>query len=371
MERKFPFTMEQVVEILELKIRHTNENNGNMDADCPFCKKESKINLDVKKKVYKCSSCGKGGGMVELYAKVNGVTNSEAYKEICELLGCGKTSVAVSSATGNSDPAAKPISRADDSTIHQTYSMLLSALTLAKPHLEQLLSRGLSQDQIDRYVYKSVPAFGQQGLCDKLLKSGCTLEGVPGFFRDKGKWNVKLKAPGILIPVCGIDGKITGIQIRLDKPVNSRKYIWVTSNDLDGGVSPGSPIHFIGDPTAKRVYVTDGSLKGTVAHTLTNHTFVCLPGAKSLGELDNLLSRLKENGTTEVLEALNMNKLTDTKAAETAAKLREKLFAHGFKVTSAVWEDKTLNGVDDYYLQRAKTKRNHVYNVDISAAAAV
>jgi hypothetical protein len=157
----------------------------------------------------------------------------------------------------------------------------------------------------------------------------------------------------------------------LDKPVNGRKYIWVSSNDLDSGTSPGSPIHFIGDPAAKRVYVTDGSLKGTVAHTLTNHTFICLPGAKSLGGLDGLLSRLKENGTIEALEAFNMNKLTDDKAAETAAKLREKLFSHGFKVTSAVWENKALDGVDDYYLQRAKTKRNHVYNVDILAATVV
>jgi len=365
MERKFPFTIKQVAEIMDLTIRYVNTNTGNMDVDCFFCKRESKMNLDVRDKVYKCSQCGAGGGMIELYAKVYGVSNSEAYKEICELLGCSKTAIA----TEDSNPAPQTANRADNDTLHQTYSMLLSMLTLATPHKEQLLSRGLSQDQLDRYGYKSVPAFGQPGLCVNLLKSGCTLEGVPGFYKENGKWNVKLKAPGILIPVCGIDGKITGIQIRLNKPVNGRKYIWVSSNGLDSGASPGAPIHFLGDPTAKRVYVTTGSLKGTVAHTLTNHTFICLPGEKSLGGLDDLLLRLRENGVTEALEAFDMNKLTDKQTGDSAAKLREKLFSHGFKVTSAVWEDKSLSGVDDYFLQRTKARKNHVYDVDIAAAA--
>ena len=366
MERTFPFTIKQVAEVMELSIRHVNKVNGNIDADCPFCERESKMNLDVKKRVYKCNFCGSGGGMIELYAKVYGISNSEAYKEICELLGCHKSGIA-----NNGGTSLKQESRASNDTLHQTYSMLLSMLTLADPHKKQLLFRGLSQDQISRYGYKSVPAFGQREMCKTLLKSGCILTGVPGFYREDNNWHLNLKAPGILIPICGIDGKITGIQIRLNKPVNGRKYIWVSSNNMDNGASPGTPIHFIGDPTAKRIYVTDGSLKGTVAHTLTNQTFVCLPGVKSMGGLDNLLKCLKENGTTEALEAFNMDKLTDKQAGESAKKLREKLSEHGFKVTSAVWEDKSLRGVDDYFLQRSKLKRNHVNSVDILAACAV
>jgi len=160
------------------------------------------------------------------------------------------------------------------------------------------------------------------------------------------------------------------MQIRMDKPINGRKYIWFSSTDLDGGASSGAPIHFIGDPAAKRVYVTDGALKGTVAHALTGHTFICLPGVKSLNGLDNLPSCLKANGTIEALEAFDIKKLTDKQAGESAAKLREKLSTFGFKVTSAVWGDKFHNSVDDYFLHRIKVKRNHVYDVDISAAVA-
>jgi len=193
---------------------------------------------------------------------------------------------------------------------------------------------------------------------------------VPGFYRENGEWNVKLKAPGVLIPVYGIDGKIAGMQIRLNKPINGRKYIWFSSVGMDDGTSSGAPIHFIGDPTAKLIFVTDGSLKGTVAHSLTGYTFVCLPGAKSLNGLDKLLSCLKANRTVEVIEAFGIKKLTDEQAKESAAKLREKVSAHGFKVTSAIWEDKTLEGVDDYFLHRTKTKRSHVYSVAIKATVA-
>jgi len=304
--------------------------------------------------------------MVQLYARIYGISNSDAYREICEILGCSKNSNAgdnVESSASGQGGTPKAAVRADGNTIHQTYSMLLSLLTLANPHKEHLLSRGFSENAITEASYKSTPAFGQPLLCTKLLQSGCVLEGVPGFYRKDGKWNVKLKAPGILIPVRGIDGKIAGIQIRLDKPVNDRKYIWVSSTDMDGGASSGSPVHFIGDPAAKQVYVTDGSLKGAIAHALTHHTFICLPGVKSLGGLDDLLVRLKSNGTVYILEAFDINKLTDNQAKTSATKLREKLSGYGFKVTSAVWGDKSLNSVADYFMHRMKKERNHVYSV--------
>lgn len=386
MARSFPFTIRQVAKILGLIVRYENQHNGNMDIDCPFCKKESKLNLNAANNIYRCNYCDDKGGMVQLYGKVLGISNSEAYREICEVLGCNNAkptdNVSGNSNGGDNDTdysssvlaknvSSKAITRAGSNTTHQAYSMLISMLNLANPHKEYLLGRGLSPGLIDKAGYKSVPAFGQQGLCAKLLQSGCVLEGVPGFYRSNGEWNVKLKAPGIIIPICGIDGKISGLQIRLNKPINSRKYIWLSSPDLDGGASSGSPIHFIGDPAAKRIYVTDGALKGNVAHGLTGYTFACLPGVKSLNGLDGLISSLKANGAKEILEAFDIHKLTDNQLGASAAKLREKIASYGLKVTSAIWGDNSLKGIDDYFLSRAKTQKNHVYNVNIQAAIAV
>jgi len=369
MIRTFPFTIRQVAKILDLRVRYDNPNTGNLDVDCPFCKEECKLNLNATKNVYRCNSCGVNGGMVQMYSKVYGISNSDAYKEICEVLGCDKKVVAGDESIKTN--ATTPTSRANNNIRHQTYSMLLSLLNLAEPHRKQLLARGLLHEQINEFNYKSVPAFGQHGICVKLLKSGCTLDGVPGFYKENGTWNVKLKAPGILIPICGMDGKIAAIQIRLNNPINGHKYIWLSSADLDSGVTSGAPIHFIGDPAAQRIYVTDGALKGTIAHTLTGYTFICLPRAKELDNLDGILENIKANGTIEAIEALNINKLTDKKTGEIATALREKLSSHGFKVTSAIWGEKSLSGIDDYFLHRMSTKRNHAYDVDITGAVAV
>ena len=53
MTRNFPFSIQQVAEILNLKICYDNNNNGNMDIDCPFCQKKSKMNL-----IGKALACG-------------------------------------------------------------------------------------------------------------------------------------------------------------------------------------------------------------------------------------------------------------------------------------------------------------------------
>jgi len=377
MIRDFPFTIKEVARILCLTIRH-GENSNSTDVDCPFCKRKGKLNLNSNKDVYRCNYCGEFGGMTQLYGAVHGISNANAYHEICELLGYdgknpGSDNGHMAKRRTDESPQQK---RADCISIHQTYSMLLSLLSLAKTHKEQLMARGLSSNDIAKIGYKSVPAFGQQDLCRRIIKSGCVVEGVPGFFKvvdDKGNWNgvwdLKLRAPGVLIPVHGIDGKISALQIRLNKPVNDRKYIWLSSTDKVGGASSGSPIHFVGDPTAERVYITEGPLKGTVAHKLTQYTFICLPSANSMGHLDHLLLCLKANGVKEAVEALDVDKETNIHVAKAAAKLRDKLSSYDFSVKTAVWTDKNLKGIDDYYLHRMKENRRMVYDVDITAAA--
>ena len=74
------------------------------------------------------------------------------------------------------------------------------------------------------------------------------------------------KASGILIPVCALDGRVEGFQIRLDHPIEDKKYIWFSSSNQFRGASIGGPVHFIGNPAAKTVYVTEGALKANVAH---------------------------------------------------------------------------------------------------------
>ena len=364
----FPFTIEEVATVMNLTIRSSGSNNPSIDVDCPFCSqsngRKGKMNLKKATDQFRCNYCGESGGMLRLYAQAYGISSSAAYQEIYDLLGCNSKKDAPYKNTKTTKTASTEIIRADTETIHQTYSAMLAQLTLSNPNWDQLLARGLTHSDINKYGYKSVPAFGQQGLCDKLIKSGCHLDGVPGFYKKDRRWNVKLNAPGIVIPVCGVDGKIAAIQIRLRTPFKDKKYIWLSSNGLEGGASSGSPLHFIGDPTAKKVFITEGALKGTIAHCLTGHTFICLPGVNNIGHLPSLLNMLKANGTALVIEAFDIDKKTNIQVGQAALKLRELIKSLGLAVKSADWKDASLKGVDDYYFKRWHDKQKMVYAID-------
>ena len=349
----FAFTILDIASLLNLTIRH--RGGQNMDVDCPLCGKKGKMNLHFGKNVFRCNYCGESGGMISLYAKVYGVDNSTAYREICDSmrLSTGSvrtTSIPVSEGSVSPEPEMAPLEDRD-----QTYRMLLSLLTLSKTHKDNLLARGLTEEDIYRYGYKSTPAFGFVKMIETLESLGCRLDGVPGFYRKEGKWLTSFcsACSGIVIPVVSMDGKVQGAQIRLDRPIGNRKYIWFSSTDKDSGVGAGSPAHFIGDPSDKAVYVTEGPLKATVAHSLSGKTFAAVAGVNQYTALEELLIRLKTNGTETIVETYDMDKLTNEHVEKGCQRLIELCMQYGFQIRRLKW-DPAYKGIDDYLLARKK-----------------
>lgn len=317
MYQDFPFTIRDVAYLLNLRIRH--KNAVSLDVDCPFCgESKGKLNLNLKKNVFKCNRCGEGGGMLALYAKLHGVDNQTACKEIKEALGKdGQTpSYQVREKTIFSKEAeVENAMPASDKVKHRTYSMFFSMLVLADTHRQNLLKRGFTDSQIIENSYKSTPVFGFKKLTKKLLAAGCTVKGVPGFYQDKdGEWTIHFsnKSSGFLIPVRNMDGLIIGAQIRLDHPHDGRKYIWLSSANYHMGTSSGSPIHLAGTPGERTIFVTEGPLKGDLAHALSGRTFGCVPGANQYANLPLFLQAMKQMGTEMVYEAYDMDKLLKT-----------------------------------------------------------
>lgn len=321
----FPFGIMDVVELLHLHIRRRQANS--VYVDCPFCNdRRGKMNVNFVKNVWRCNYCDEHGGMLALYAKMNNTTNSDAYREICDILqtdppwgyeaekkqagGAGasteepRTGGTLPDNTGQA--SAKELEevaqsqRASDQEIHQTYSLLLEMLSLTDRHRRHLRSpkRGLTDEQIDLLGYKSTPpSFLCRTLTEKLLVKGCTVQGVPGFYQtEDGNWSVRFskRLAGILIPARGLDGLIHGTQILLDVPLRNEndppgkagaKYIWLSSSTKHMGVTSGSPVHFVGNPFARTVYVTEGLLKADIAHLLMDRSFVAIAGANIEGNL--------------------------------------------------------------------------------------
>ena len=112
---------------------------------------------------------------------------------------------------------------------HETYQTLLSKLSLASDHRQNLHDRGLSDEMIERLGYKTTPVIGMKALAKQLMNEGLYLAGVPGFYKtDSGEWSFINEKRGILIPVREEHGSIQGLQIRRDN-VTRRKFRWVSS----------------------------------------------------------------------------------------------------------------------------------------------
>lgn len=308
---ELPCEITDVVFLLNLNVRR--RGTVSWDCDCPFCGGRGKLNVNREKNVYRCNRCGESGGVIGLYASVQNLDFNTACNQIKEYLGKQEQAPAYQtykkkiSEKGEVEHA----ERASDEELHKTYSTLLSMLTLSETHKNKLLERGFTESQIQKNGYRSTPVFGFRKLTERLIEAGCVVKGVPGFYQEEdGAWSMrfKIKCCGILIPVRTIKGLIVGMQIRLDRPFDHTKYIWLSSINDRMGTSSGSPIHFVGNAQDETIFITEGPLKGDLAQFLSGRTFGCVPGANQYVNLPDFLSKLKQQGVKLIYETYDMDK---------------------------------------------------------------
>ncbi len=360
----FPFNIMEVADLLRLNIRR--RSGGRVAyADCPICgDHRGKLGLYPELDTWRCYHCGESGGMLALYGKTHGVSNSQAYQEICEALMVGSPGREYTP-RAKVDPVSDVLQahRASPQEIHNTLTALLALLTLSPAHREHLRAkRGLTDGQIGQFGFKSTPP---GCLCHtiaaRLIKQGRVLEGVPGFYTARdGAWTMKFfnRTSGIVIPLRGVDGLLQGLQIRLDHPIKKEgdppekqgmKYLPFTSTGKPMGVTSGNPIHFVGDPSARVVYVTEGALKANIAHALTGRTFAATVGVNNTMGLDELFSFLRRNGTEEIVEAEVMDKYCNPNVSRGASKVHRLTVKNGLRCRRLVWNP-NYKGIDDWQL---------------------
>lgn len=366
MGQDFPFNIEYVVRLLDLRIRrHCSDG---VYTDCPICgDNRGKMKVDYSKNVWRCNYCDEKGGMLKLYAMVRHVTTAQANREICDtILNEGLYMDDPRSLAGPlvKRPPVPPqeATQADRETVHKTFSRLLQMLTLSKHHREQLrTARGLTDEQIDQFGYKSTPPYYQcKAIAKRLLAEGYTVEGVPGFYVKDGAWTVRFPTmfAGFLIPVRGVDGLIRGCQIRLYVPMKEHdapaekqgaKYVWLSSSGKPRGTPSGSPVHIVGDLKARAIYLTEGILKADIAHFLMNRTFVGVAGINNTAQLDFLLAWLAENGTQQIVLAPDMDRYRNEHVHASISKIIMMVRKHGMACDLLYWNP-NYKGVDDWLL---------------------
>ncbi len=319
-----------------------------VEASCPFCGDHGKgkhhLSLNTITDLYRCNLCNASGNSVSLYARLNDVSNKEAYRD---LTGGSKLYKMLS------QPVPQIQERQPRELLerHEVYSEMLSFLTLDSVHRDNLLERGLSNEQIIRNQYRSMPETAEsRRLLAWLLSTNQELLGIPGFYTRDDVWT--LAGPnGFLIPVRNQEGLIQGMKIRLDDASQpNRKYRWLSSRDINlkNGTRSYSWIHVTGDTTRKRAYLTEGPLKGDVASFLAKDAlFICTGGVNAIAGLKDTVLSL---GVTEVVEAMDMDQMTNPQVRNGILAMRKEIMnIPKIRYSKYTWNP-TYKGVDDYFL---------------------
>lgn len=160
--------------------------------------------------IYRCPFCGDSKNPRKGHLYVN--KNTQLY--YCHR--CGEFGYAGERETrsfGKTEKKKEPRKYPDYTAV---YGDLLKLLTLHPRHREDLIKRGLSDEFIKARGYKSIPDDKEERkkICTKLAEKH-DLSQVPGFIKC-GSGYTMVGAPGYLVPVRDLKGRVRCFQIRRD-----------------------------------------------------------------------------------------------------------------------------------------------------------
>lgn len=336
-----------------------------VEASCPFCGDNGPgkyhLFLNTAKNMFRCVLCEEKGNSVSLYAKKEGVSNRQAFRALSEDTRLYRFP---------EQPLSKKPAEREPSSLavrHDAYYDMLMHLELSPKHRADLMARGLSEERIERNMYRSLPqSRSARRFLAGLLSDFHNLEGVPGFYVNQGCWDIAGHA-GLLVPYCDKEGYIQGLQVRLDdenKP--DRKYRWLSSRGMAHGTRSRSYIHVTGNIHAKTAYLTEGGLKGDVASFLDHDAlFICFAGVTAIADLKDTL--LSMENIEEVVVALDMDKLMNWRVRNALEKIMALVRSiPGIRARLMNW-NMTFKGVDDFYQARNYAAKRGVNILDMTS----
>lgn len=279
-------------------IKITGKSGNSLRCECPFCGGQATMGITPSRNLYSCFRCNKGGNHVSLEYELNPLEYSGEnkyplfVKNMEEFIsgGCGTTEreTFVSYAS-----RPEGIERASDEECSAVNYALLRLLDLKPEHKADLLKRGLTEDDIKRFKFRSSPTKRQKYSIPKaLIEAGYDLEGVPPFYKEGKRWAMNTPPSSYL---CGAwDGhknQLLGFQPRLDNPINGNKYLWLSSTGKPSGCSSGTLASILPGSYDDAIIIVEGTLKAMVVYCLLKGaiTVVSVPGVNSIKCLEPVL----------------------------------------------------------------------------------
>lgn len=255
-------------------------------------------------------------------------------------------------------PATPRRERAPVEVRDAAYRAVLAALRLHEGDRAGLRARGLRDEDIDANGYRTLPIEGRACLARAITNAvgenvAC---GVPGVVwktdASRGWWTLA-GAPGIVVPVRDIEGRIAALKVRRRDRCEGARYLYVSSAK-HGGPSAASVVHVPLGAAARRasvqrLVITEGELKADSATALLGAPVVSIPGVGSWASGVDLALAW---GVRDVAVALDMDARINIRVARALRCIVDELRRDGFAVAVWVW-DSRFKGLDDYLAAQA------------------
>lgn len=232
------------------------------------------------------------------------------------------------------------IKRADEDTLNAVYGCLLHYLELSPEHHENLLKRGLSEHEIRKRQYRSLPDSDRWKIAKQIAAhfTADQLQTVPGFIVKDGRyspyWTLS-GSSGLLIPVRDIQQRIIALKVRVNNDDGYGKYRYFSSSH-HGGASSGSHIHIplFDQPIGTVVRITEGELKADITTAIDGLMTISVPGVSNWKQV---LPTLKAMKITKVKVAFDRDAFTNEHVRRSLFGLITELNKENYTVCVEKW----------------------------------
>ncbi len=392
MIKKLPFGIDFVVEqdLIPLGIEKVPNSTG-YSFNCPFCEKNGlkpdrkhKYSINIYKNVGHCMRCGSGHGILSLHQSLSKqpITLDESKEDLMKRWNGLPSGVQVElskTLERLEEENKKQLEPAPIEIRDEVYRKFLNSLTLSDRHRQDLLSRGLTDNEIEDRMYRTVPSVGAKsfGIEAFSYEISDTLKrhvkwGIPGFYDIcTNEPKVVFCDSGYFVPVRDDFGRISGMQIRYDplpenasetKKEHYAKYKWFNSNfreKKDGCTASGCEnIHYAVPlfHAPKSIILTEGVLKADIISSLAGRLkdkdpvpVIGLVGVYNTENLCFELLKMKQYGLEKVIVAVDMDYREKKQVADALNNIKEIIAKSELKYEILQWNP-AFKGYDDYLL---------------------
>lgn len=222
---------------------------------------------------------------------------------------------------------------------------------------KHLLDRGMTNEEINKSPFLIAPKPADSNkIVNEIINKGTDVIGVPGFYKSKNGYVLKTSGidavDNLMIPVINIDKQIVSFHMRGLQPGSI--YWSLSSAGEEMGCSPGAPTGFWGEiKPGDRVILTEGALKGYLAHIWTGMPVIYILGVSSQSFLSETLEKARKKGASKVILAFDMDYTTNESVKNASSKALKKIVDSGLDSSLALWP-KEYNGIDDFIVEARK-----------------